>query len=55
MHQILKGSVESPQEEIDKIRKITVEQIKDVAKKIFIDENIPYEIKVTGVNESTGW
>ena len=37
---IIKGEVESPQEEIEKIQKVTIQQIKDVAKKIFVDEGL---------------
>lgn len=37
---ILKGKAESPEEEIEKIQKVTVQQIKDVAGKIFVDERL---------------
>lgn len=37
---ILKGKIELPKEEINKIQKITVEQIKEIAKKIFVDEGL---------------
>ena len=40
INQILKGKIELPQEEIDKIRKVTVEDIKEVAKLIFVDEKL---------------
>lgn len=37
---IIKGRVESPQQEIDKVQKVTIEEIKDIAKKIFVDEGL---------------
>lgn len=37
---ILKGRVETPEEEISKIRAVTVEQLKDIARKIFVDEGL---------------
>lgn len=37
---IVRGKIESPQEEIEKIQKVTVKEIKDVAKKIFVDEGL---------------
>jgi predicted Zn-dependent peptidase len=37
---IVKGQIESPQEEIDKIQKVTVKEIKDIAQKIFVDEGL---------------
>ena len=37
---ILKGKIESPEEEIEKIQKVTIEQVKEVAKKIFTDEGL---------------
>ncbi len=40
VNQILKGKVETPQTEIDKIQAVTVEQIKSIAKKIFVDEGL---------------
>jgi predicted Zn-dependent peptidase len=40
INQILKGSIDTPQTEIDKIRKVTVEDIKKVARDIFVDEKL---------------
>mgnify|MGYP001584694248 CR=1 FL=1 len=40
INQILKGRVDLPQTEIDKIQKVTVEEIKEIAKKIFVDEKL---------------
>ena len=40
IHQILKGKVESPDDEIAKIQKVTAEEVKDIAKKIFVDEKL---------------
>lgn len=40
VNQILKGKVESPEEEISKIQKVTAEEIVDIAKKIFVDEKL---------------
>ena len=40
INDILKGKIELPKEEIDKIQKITIEQIKDLARKIFVDEGL---------------
>ena len=40
VHQILKGKVENPTEEIAKIQKVTAEEVKDVARKIFVDERL---------------
>lgn len=37
---ILKGKITSPKEEIEKIQKVTAEQIKAVAQKIFVDEGL---------------
>ena len=37
---ILKGTIISPKEEIEKIQKVTVEEVKDLAKKIFVDEGL---------------
>lgn len=40
INQILKGKIDSPKEEIEKIKKVTVNDIKEIAKKIFVDENL---------------
>jgi len=40
INQILKGGIDTPQTEIDKIRKVTVDDIKKVAKEIFVDEKL---------------
>ena len=40
INDILKGKIETPNEEINKIQNVTIEQIKDIAKKIFIDESL---------------
>ena len=40
VHQILKGKVENPTEEIAKIQKVTVEEVKAIAQKIFVDEKL---------------
>jgi len=40
INQILKGKIDSPQEEIEKIRKVTVGDIKEIAKQIFVDEKL---------------
>ena len=40
INQILKGKINSPQEEIKKIQKVTVRKVKDIAKKIFVDERL---------------
>lgn len=40
INQILKGKINSPQEEIKKIQKVTVKEVKDIAKKIFMDERL---------------
>ena len=40
VHQILKGKVENPTDEIAKIQKVTAEEVKDVARKIFVDERL---------------
>ena len=37
---ILKGNIISPEEEIEKIQSINEDMIKDIAKRIFIDENL---------------
>jgi predicted Zn-dependent peptidase len=37
---ILKGKITPPKEEIEKIQKVTVEQVKEIAKKIFVDEGL---------------
>ena len=37
---IVRGKIESPQEEIEKIQKVTVQEIKDIARKIFVDEGL---------------
>ncbi len=37
---IMKGKIESPDEEISKISKVTVKDIKDLAKMIFVDEKL---------------
>ncbi len=37
---ILKGTIESPKVEIEKINNVTTEQVKDLAKKIFVDEGL---------------
>ncbi len=37
---ILKGKIISPKDEIEKIQKVTVEQVKEIAKKIFVDEGL---------------
>jgi len=37
---IMKGKIESPDEEISKINKVTVKDIKDLAKMIFVDEKL---------------
>lgn len=37
---LLKGKITSPKEEIEKIQKVTVEQVKDLAKNIFVDEGL---------------
>ncbi len=40
INEILKDKIASLDEEIEKIKKVTVEEIKDIAKKIFIDKNL---------------
>ncbi len=40
INQILKGKIETPDQEISKIQSVTVEQVKDLAKKIFVDEKL---------------
>ena len=40
INEILKGKIESPKEEIEKIQKVTVGQVKDLAKEIFVDKNL---------------
>lgn len=40
INQILKGKIDSPQQEIEKIKKVTVNDIKEIAKKIFVDEKL---------------
>ena len=40
INQILKGKIDSPQQEIEKIKKVTVSDIKEIAKKIFVDEKL---------------
>lgn len=40
INQILRGKIESPQDEISKIKAVTVEDIKRVAKDIFVDEKL---------------
>lgn len=40
VHQILKGRVENPTEEIAKIQKVTAEEVKAIAQKIFVDEKL---------------
>lgn len=37
---ILKGKITPPKEEIEKIQKVTAEQVKEIAKKIFVDEGL---------------
>ncbi len=37
---ILRGKITSPKEEIEKIQSVTIEQVKDIAKKIFVDEGL---------------
>ena len=37
---ILKGKITAPKEEIEKIQKVTAEQVKKIAKKIFVDEGL---------------
>ena len=38
--QILKGKIDPPEADIEKIKKITVQDIKDIAKMIFVDERL---------------
>lgn len=40
INQILKGKIDSPQQEIEKIKRVTVNDIKEIAKKIFVDEKL---------------
>ncbi len=40
INQILKGKIESPEEEINKIKSVTIQQVRDLAKKIFVDEKL---------------
>lgn len=37
---ILKGRIDAPEVEIEKIKKVTVKDIKEIAKKIFVDEKL---------------
>ena len=40
INNILKGKIDSPDEEIKKIQGVTVEEVKEVASKIFVDEGL---------------
>ncbi len=40
MAEILKGKIITPKERIEKIQKVTVEEIKNIAKEIFVDEKL---------------
>ncbi len=40
INNILKGKIDSPEEEIRNIQNVTVEEVKEVAKKIFVDEGL---------------
>ena len=40
IHQILDGKIDSPEVEIEKINKVTIDDIKKIAKMIFIDEKL---------------
>jgi predicted Zn-dependent peptidase len=40
INNILKGKIESPKEEIEKIQKVTVQDVKMIAKKIFVDKSL---------------